>query len=148
MLCETYKDPDNGLDMVHLVVLLPGGAKDPKLELNKDGTEVLIKYSWPKTMFTMEDLFQRPLAQKTVKIHHPSILSLKNGLEKARERIDVAPTSEIRICLPIKVQTGIQNYKISGATRNDGSQIIVANFTGYVKDYNKRMADSSVKFTM
>lgn len=91
-------------------------------------------------------LFKKALIKKDMTLHHPAILALQNGLEKKREKIDESPKSLIRIILPIKVQTGVENYKVSGAARSDGSLVVLGDFKVYVKDYhNKTM---SVKFNM
>lgn len=89
-------------------------------------------------------LFKKALIKKDMTLHHPAILALQNGLEKKREKIDESPKSFIRIIL--QVQTGVENYKVSGAARSDGSLVVLGDFKVYVKDYhNKTM---SVKFNM
>lgn len=147
-IMETFKDPETGLEKIQLLILLIGGALEAKLELDKAGEEVIVKYMWPKMSFNIEDLFKKAIQKKEITAHHPSILCLKNGLEKKRSHIDKAPESFLRIKLPFHVQTGIQNYKVSGVSRQDGTYGIIGTFTGYVKAYNNKIADTTIKFDM
>lgn len=145
-LCEIYKDPENQLDKVLLAVNVPGGAQNVKLELNTEGTAVTLKYNWAKIMYDMDDMFKTAIASKKITSYHPKILSLKGGLEKRRPRIDVAPESIITINLPIRVQTGADSWTKSGAMREDGSQVVMGDFSGFVKEYQSKISDANVIF--
>lgn len=146
ILCETYKDPDNHCDKVAIAVSLPSGAQQVKTELDDNGMFAIIKYHWPKIMFDMNDLFKKQFATNQIHPHHPKLLSLKNGLQKNRTRIDMTPESIIKVNLPMKVQTHVTSWSKSGVKRDDGTQVLLADFTCYVKDYNKKSTDSTVVF--
>lgn len=134
------------MDMVILVVCVPGGAKDVKMELNDEGVMATIKYKWSNVVCNMEDLFKKPLATSHVTIHHPKILCIKAALQNFTNEIDNVPESEIQVRLPIRVQTTPESWTKRGVSRDDGSQIVIAEFLGYVKDYNTKLYDSSVLF--
>lgn len=145
-LCVTHKNPDDQSDMVSLTVCLPGGAQNVKIEINNEGTEVNITYKWPKAMYNIEELFKKQLSNNQISLHHPKLLSLKEGLQNVRSRIDAAPESKIDIRLPIAVQTSPQSWTKTGITSEDGSQIIIAEFRGYINNYSKKIMDSTVTF--
>lgn len=145
-LCEIYKDPENQMDKVLVAVSMPGGAHNIKMELNNDGTAVIWKYSWARIMYDMNDMFKKEIIGGQITSYHPKVLCFKNGLERRRHRIDADPHATITITLPIKVQTGEGTWKKSGALRADGSQVVTADFFGFVKDYNKKIADENVVF--
>lgn len=145
-LCEIYKDPDTQMDMVLLVMCVPGGAQNVTIDLNHDGTAAIIKYNWSKVMFNVEDLFKKFVAAKEMTLHHPKVSCVKSGLEKCRFRIDAAPETTTTINLPIKVQTASNTWKRHGVARDDGSQVIIVEFLGYVKEYHKKMSDSCIIF--
>lgn len=142
----TFKDPDTQLEKVIIAVSLPGGVKNVKTELNDDGTRLLVKYAWPQPIFDMEDLFRKQLADQLINLHHPKVLCVQNGLEKVRKRIDAAPESLLTLNLPIKVQTSSDSWTKSGIKRDDGTQLVLVELTGYVKQYNKKITDETVTF--
>lgn len=139
-ICETYKNPETRLDVVLLMVNLPGGA------LNTEGTVVTIKYNWPKAMYNVNDLFKNFVAAGDFAIIHPKVLAVGNALEKCRASIDSAPEGAIVITLPMKVQTGLNTWSKFGISRNDGTQIVMMEFMGYVKDYHKTKEDAKIVF--
>lgn len=145
IVCEVYQDPDNQCEKLSLVVSLPAGASNVKVETTDDGETAIVKYQWSKTMIDMGDLYQKLLANRQIGLHHPRILSIKNGLGKNRQRID-APDGLMKITLPIKVQTGIDSWSKFGVKRDDGTQILVVDFTGFVKSTNKKTTDAAVVF--
>lgn len=117
-----------------------------KLELSDDGTMVMIKYQWAKAMFDMEDLFKKQLASNHITILHPKVLCLKNALSENRQRIDMAPEAIVKINLPTKVQTASGSWQKSGIKREDGTEVVIGDFTGYIKNYNKKITDTTVVF--
>lgn len=145
-VCEIYKNLENQMDMVILVVCVPSGAQDVKMELNDEGVTATIKYKWSKVICNMEDLFKKPLATNQVTVDHPKILSINAALQNLTNGIDNVPESEIQVRLPIKVQTAPETWTKRGVSRDDGSQIVVAEFLGYVKGYKTKLCDSSVLF--
>src|ERR1700755_2596389 len=58
VIAREFICPETETEKVLLVVSLPGGAQNLKIELQDDGFWVLIKYYWPKTMFDVQDLFK------------------------------------------------------------------------------------------
>lgn len=148
VLCETFKDPDTLNEKVILIICLPSGAQDAKIELSEDGSIAMVNYTWSKTLYVMEDLFKGFLNATPLNIHHPKIVSLKTGLAKTRKRIDALPDSLIRINLPIRVQTSVESWTHTGVKREDGTRAIIAEFEGFVKEYNKKIIDSRVVFNM
>lgn len=146
ILCNTFKDPFTQLDKVILAVCLPGGAKNIRIDIDDDGMSATVKYKWPKTSYVMSDLFESKLSPRGMQIYHPMIVALNNMLEKARARIDTAPESVITVKLPIKVQSTLDPTDHWGITRKAGAKIVVVVFTGYVKQYSKKIADYNVKF--
>lgn len=144
IVCEVYKDPENQCEKVALVIDMPGGAQKVTIQISDDGATATIKYQWCKTMIDMPDLFRKMLAFRD--IHHPRILCIKNGLEKYRQRIDAAPEAMMTICLPIRVQTSSDSWSHVGVKRDDGTQILMADITGYVKNYNTKLINTVVQF--
>lgn len=145
-ICETYKNPETRLDVVLLMIDLPGGAHSITPELNTEGTAVTIKYSWPKTMYDVNDLFKNFVAAGDFAIIHPKVLAVGNALEKCRANIDSAPEGAILITLPIKVQTGLNTWSKFGIVRKDGMQVVMFEFMGYVKDYHKTKQNAMIVF--
>lgn len=145
-LCETYKDLSNQMDKVLLSISVPGGAKHVKMMLNNDGTAVTVKYDWPKIMYNMDDMFSKAVAAKQMNLTDPKVACFKNGLEKRRPRIDAVPQTSIIVNLPIKVQTGENNWTKTGAVRVDGSQIVTGDFSGFIKEYNKKLSEADIVF--
>lgn len=87
------------------------------------------------------------LDDKNITLDNPLILALQKGLTKKRDRIDGVLESVIVVCLPIKVQTAEGSWTENGVALSDGTQIVVAEFKGYQKDY-KIIKDSVVTFDM
>ncbi|KAJ6647980.1 hypothetical protein Bhyg_03205 [Pseudolycoriella hygida] len=142
VLCEMYKEPENQLEKVVVAVSLPGGAQNVRVEVSEDGMQCLVKYGWPKTMYTMDDLFRKQLENK-VNIVHPKVICFQ-----VRQRIDAIPDSVIKVNLPIKVQTAIDSWTKGGAKRDDGTNMAYAEFQGYVKEYNKKTSESQLILDM
>ncbi len=94
----------------------------------------------------MEQLFKTQLAAKTLDLSHPKIMCLKSGLVKTRKRIESTPEVLMKIDLPIKVQTAATSWSHHGVKRDDGTMAVVAEFDGFVKEYTKKLSDSTVKF--
>lgn len=148
MLCDIFKDPETQFEKVILAVCLPGGISNVTMEISDDGLTVEIKYNWPDCLFDMQDLFKKQLSSKKIYIHHPMVTCLKSSLENVRTRIDAAPEASAVITLPIKVQSTPESWVKWGIMRENGTQVIVATFTGYIKNYNKKISDSTVTFEM
>lgn len=129
-----------------MVVLLPSGAENVKAILNQDGVTVIIKYTWPPTLYNIQDLFKKQLASKTFHAYHPMVLCYKRGLEKVRKRIDEAPESEIKVTLPMRVQTSDISWKKWGITRDDGTQVFCGEFTGHMHEYVQKVSNDVVVF--
>lgn len=146
VICEKYKDPSNQCEKLALVMQLPSGASNVKIELSDDGVSAIITYQWARSMFNMESLYQKQLTSQQLHIHHPKILCIKNGLQKYRQRIDIAPEAVVKVNLPIKVQTSRESWTKSGVKCEDGSHVLLADFTGFIKNYNTKVADSAVEF--
>lgn len=145
-LCEVYTDPENLTEKVQLAVALPGGVSNVRVELDELGTKCEIKYAWPKTMFQMDDMFKGPIRSKKITSYHPKILALKLGLQKFRDRVDSVPEGKIEVPLPIQVQTGPQSWSKYGIIRDDGTHVIVAEFSGCVKAQYMKVSDSAVEY--
>lgn len=141
-----YVCPETENEKVLIVVSLPGGATDPDIALQDDGFWVLVKYTWSKTLFTVRDLFKPQLDDGEFQEYHPMPTAYKNGLYKVRKRIDLAPNGLIKVFLPIKVQTTASSYKIWGIKRPDGTNIALATFTGFTKEYVTKAADQKIKY--
>lgn len=136
VLCNMFKDPDNQFEKVAMAVLLPSGAQNVRVELSQDGMTALVKYGWPKTMYTMEDLFKKHLANKQTTVCDPKVTCFKDALENVRERVDACPQSMIKVNLPIKVQTAVDSWMKGGIVRDDGTHVAYAEFKGHIKEYN------------
>lgn len=141
VICEVYKDPQSELDKVSLVLTLPAGAQNVTIEITDGGDTATIKFKWIQSMYNMRDLFGKMIAAKQITIHHPRILCIKNGLEKYRKRMDLAPEATVKIMLPIKVQTSADSWSYNPLKRDDGTLILLADFTGYVKVYTAKIRD-------
>lgn len=146
VLCETFADPVTLNQKVIMVVNLPAGSTHTDIELSDDGSSAIVKCSWSNTIFKMEELFRSQLAAKTLDLLHPKIMCLKNGLAKSRRRIDAIPDTFIKVELPLKVQTAATSWSHFGVKREDGTLVVVAEFEGFVKEYTKKLSDSTVKF--
>lgn len=145
-ICEIYKDPDNQCEKVAMVVSMPAGVDNVLLHLAEDGLSVKITYEWSSTMYDMNDLYKKLSRTERLPMQHPRVLCVKNALEKFRDRIDTAPMGEITLKFPIKVQTLTDSWSQSGVGRDDGTQILIGDFTGHQKIYNTKLSDSVVKF--
>lgn len=145
-MCESYTDPVTLNQKVVMVLSLPSGVQNTKIELSDDGRIAVVRCSWSKTIFQMEDLFKTQLAARTLDLFHPKIMCLKNGLAKSRSRIDATPDTVITIDLPIIVQTAASSWSHFGVKREDGTLAIVAEFEEYIKEYSKKLEDATVTF--
>lgn len=145
MLLEVFLDPEDMREKVAVVVALPGGATSVRAELNDDGLSFVIKYCWPKPLYHMEDLFKGPIREKQLMSYHPKILALKLALRKHCP-VDSVPEGKIHVALPIPVQTGNESWTKYGVTREDGSHILVAEFTGLAKQKNLKLSDFVVGY--
>lgn len=146
IIVKEFICPNTETDKVLIVVSLPGGAQNTKVELHEDGLSVSVKYCWAKTIYNVKDLFKKQLSAGELQEYHPLVLSVKAGLAEARKKIDLAPESVIKIVLPIKVQTAVDSWEKWGVKRDDGTQIVLATFAGFDKDYVKKASDEAVKF--
>lgn len=143
-LMEVYKE--NNVEKLHLALALPGGATGIRFDLSTSGTSLDIEYKWPVFLYQMDKLF-RKIITKDVTLQHPRIESFSTALEKHRSNIDSAPICKIHVNLPIAVQTGQTTWSKTGMKSDDGSLILLADFSGLEKDYIKKEADSLVDFT-
>lgn len=146
ILCESYKDPETANEKVALVVSLPAGAQNVTIELSDNGDTATVKYFWASTMYDMAELYGKMLAKKQIDLHHPRILCIKNGLEKCRKRNDEAPEAAIKVNFPIKVQTGGDSWSMSGVKKQDGTQVLMADFSGFVNDYHAKIRDVQFEY--
>lgn len=146
VITQRFECPETENEKVLMVVTLPGGATEPKVELQDDGYWVYVKYSWPKTMYDVNDLFKPQFDAGEFQDYHPMVSSFKAGLRQVRKRIDLCPDGMIKVFLPIKVQTAGNSYKIWGVKRANGAQVTIGVFTGFAKEYVKKVADEKVKF--
>jgi len=96
-------------------------------------------------MYDAKDLFKKQIGTAGITEYHPKILAFNSGLEKVRKKIDEAPQGCARVKLPIKVRTEIDSYSVTGV-RKDGTLLISAEFSGFMKEYSKKLMDSQVKF--
>lgn len=144
VLCSVFKDPENQFEKVVLAVALPGGAIEPRIEVTEDGLVALVKYGWPRTIFNLDDLFMKELQSKAINEYHPKILCLKNALESVRERVDACPEGQIKVNLPIKIQTATDTWSKGRVKREDGTFLAFAQFKGYIKEYNKKTNESKL----
>lgn len=145
-IIKIYTCPETHTEKVLVVASLPGGVQGVKVELHEDGVGVSIKYSWPKPMYNVDDLFRKKLQIPGFNEYHPMILGFQSGLEQVRKKIDLAPEGLVRLVLPRKVQTAIVSWEKWGAKREDGSHIILAVFSCFTKDYVKRVSDQCVLY--
>lgn len=133
------------MDMVLVAVSVPGGAQNVRFEVSNNGSSVIVKYEWPKTLYTMDDLFKKEIDAKRIPLFHPKVLAMEDGLRKCRERIDVVPEAAIRINLPIKVPNqSVAGTNKSGIARDDGTKIVMvelAGFTVYKREKNSIVFD-------
>lgn len=97
-----------------------------------DGTRAIVKYVWPKTMFTMEDLIKKQLEQQFISPHHPKVLCIQRALEKVRKIVGICPEAMIKVALPIRVETAIDSWTKGGLKRDDGAEIAYTEFKGYI----------------
>lgn len=146
MVMKQFACPETQTDKVLLVVALPGGAQDVRVVLQDDGIGVSIKYTWPKVTYNENDLFRKKLQAQGFHQYHPMILCYQSGLEQVRNKIDAAPEGLIKVVLPVKVQTAIGSWEKWGAKREDGSHVLLAVFSCFVKDYVKKLGDESVVY--
>lgn len=141
VICEVYKDPESELDKVAMVLTMPAGAQNVTIEISDGGDTATIKYKWIQSMYSMRDLFARMMATRQIAIHHPRVMCIKKGLEKSRKRIDTAPEGLIKITLPITVQTSADSWSQNPVKKDDGTLILMADFTGYVKEYTAKIRE-------
>ena len=60
VLTTVYHDPESEIDMVCVIVAVPGGATDVEFSLVGSGpgsSTGLVTYDWPKIAFDMDRLF-------------------------------------------------------------------------------------------
>lgn len=145
-ICETYKDPITRMDVVLVMVNLPGGAQNVAMELDSEGTVVTFKYSWAKAWYNVKDLFKKFIDANETTLVHPMVLAVETAMEKCRSRIDEPPEGKMTITLPFKVQTDPFTWKKNGIVRKDGMQIVMVEFVGYVKEYHKVKINSMFVF--
>ncbi|KAJ6648088.1 hypothetical protein Bhyg_03313 [Pseudolycoriella hygida] len=145
-LCNTFNDPETQSEKVIIAMSIPGGATNVRLTVNTAFRVVTIKYLWPATLYTMQDLFKRQINSKRTTIYHPMISSLQSTLENVRQQIDDAPEAIVEVKLPIHVQSSTDSFEFWGVKRDDGTMAIVAIFKGYSKAYSIKVVDSIVKF--
>lgn len=146
VIAEKFVCPDTEFEKVLVVVTLPGGAQDLKVELDDLGGLIRVKYLWPKPMYTVDDIFKVQMDSRELTPTHPLAVAFKTGLSNVRKKIDAAPESMINVYLPMKVQTSVNSWKKWGIKRDDGCQTLIAVFTGYVKEYLKKASDEIVNF--
>ena len=58
------------MDVVLLMVNMPGGAHNIKPEINTEGTVVTIKYTWARAVYDVNDLFKTFIANGDFTSHH------------------------------------------------------------------------------
>lgn len=148
VVTEKYFSADNLFERVVVMVSLPGGASNVQIDLNDDGSCMLVKYVWPNASYAMDNLYQKKLQNKSISLQDPQVLAIERGLSKIRSTVDSAPASKIVINLPIKVQTEPSTWTKNGIMRTDGTQLIMADFKGHCKSYNKKVNDANVQFDM
>lgn len=140
LICEKFIDPITQTEKVLLVVNLPGGIQNIQMELNKDGTHVIITYVWPISLYKLENLFKSELTTEE-SYHHAKIIAAQNGLKKMKTNLEIAPINTIKIKLATRVQTAISTWTKKDVLGPDGySQQIIAEFQGFstVCDLTKR----------
>lgn len=86
IVCKTYTDPASENEKVLMVVSLPGGSEDIRLEIDDEGLSATIKYSWTKSMYDVADLFKKQLASQELTAHHPMLVCFKQGLTQSRKK--------------------------------------------------------------
>lgn len=148
IVCEKYKDPESQLEKVIVAISLPGGSQCVRVDVQEDGKSITIKYNWTKPMYVVEELFKPNLAKNDFEVYHPKILAIQRGLESHRKKIDSTPQGELRIKLPIKVQTSPLTHSKSGIMKKDGTLITIIELTGYAKEYNSKVVDATVTFNV
>lgn len=146
IICQIYIDPVTENQKVLAVVSLPGGAQNVKIDLATDGLSATVKYSWAKSMYDVEDLFKTQLDAREFGAYHPMLLCMKQGLALARKKMDVAPAASIKVELPIKCQTSTNSWKKWGVVRDDGAQVLIADFNGLVNEYVVKTANENYVF--
>lgn len=142
-ICETFIEPETGVEKVILVISLPSGAQNTEIDVSNDGKIVKIAYYWSQAIYNYHSLFKTELEHE--KVYHPMFVALQKGLQKVRTTIEEAPKSIIQVGLPIKVQTTSGSWTNKGITCKD-SVIVIAKFQGFHKDYYKKKEETIVKF--
>lgn len=146
VVIKQFVCPETEHDKVLMVVDLPGGAKDPKIELQQDGFWVYVKYKWPSTMYDVQDTFKAQFDANEFQSYHPMVLAFKEGLREVRKRVNMCPDGVMKVFLPIKVQTAPKSYETWAIRRDNGAQIAFGIFTGFVKEYDNKTSDETLKF--
>lgn len=146
IICKTFTDPDSETTNVLLVISLPGGCDEVKIEVCDDGRGAVIRYFWPGSMYDVKDLFKKQLDQKTLTTQHAMIACFKAGLAESRKRIDFAPAASMKVSLPMQVQKVPGTWKKWGIIRDDGTQVLICVFSGLVTEYIITETDTPVTF--
>ena len=89
IVCKTFTDPASENDKVLMVVSLPGGSENIRVELDDEGLSATIKYAWTKSMYDVADLFKKQLGTHELTTQHPMLVCFKQGLTQSRKKIDV-----------------------------------------------------------
>ena len=95
-----------------VVAALPGGVSNVEFSLIGTGpgaNKARITYSWPPIVFDIEGIFRKEIdsvnPETKIESSHPLISSLKAELWNNSESLDSTPRGEIKLTLPITVQT-------------------------------------------
>lgn len=146
IVCKAFTDPDTDSQKVLLVISLPGGCDDVKVEVADQGRMAIIRYQWTKSMYDVKDLFKVQLERGEFSSQHALISCFKAGLAESRKRIDFAPVSTMKVSLPIQVQKVPDTWKKWGIFREDGTQVLICIFSAIATEYVISETEDAVKF--
>lgn len=137
IVCSKFTDPDTEREKVLMVASMPGGSENIRIEISEDGRMVTVRYAWTRSMCDIRELFRHQLMKKDFTTYHPMVLSFKAQLLKAKSSIEAAPDAAIQVRLPIQIQKSLGSYQTWEIRQNDGSSVLMAEFTGLAGHTNE-----------
>lgn len=142
-LTWSYTDHEEKVDIVCVAVPAISGSQNVDFGLSEDGMQLIIKYTWPISMYTPDLLFGKRAA--TMPMTHPQIHSLSSHLIKQGFSSKSRPHGSIVMDLPVKVQREVGTWSYEGVIIN-GADIVLCEFKAFQKKLIIDDADTSVVF--
>lgn len=149
VLMTVYTDPITEKEKVCVIASLPGGATDVEFSVVGSGpgtSTARITYSWPKTAFSIDEIFAKSIKEGTLTPCHPMILELKKELQNNRASVDAVPRGAMELTLPIPVQTDSDTISHSGGKKEDGTMLLIVQLLAFQNAYTVKNIDRKVKF--